>query len=72
MLQGIPPFLPYGECAGIVVLVRYHQLSVFYRDMGLNLFGSLVIRRSKVQDKVIDGIIAMIRRERSVKNLAFS
>jgi len=34
--------------------------------MGLNLFGSLVVQRSNVQDKIIEGVIAMIRRERSV------
>ena len=70
MPLSIPPYLQFGEwlypsckCSG-GHFVCVSALSSLCRDMGLSLFGSLVVLRNGVQDKVIGGVIAMIRRER--------
>ena len=36
------------------------------RDLGLHLFGSLVMSQGRTRERVVEGILALIHRERSV------
>ena len=39
-------------------------MSAQFRDLGLSLFGSMIIKQQKIQERVTKGLLASIYRER--------
>ena len=46
-----------------------HTHTLTHRDLGLDLFGSLIISQGRVRNRVVKGILALIHRERFVESI---
>lgn len=42
----------------------YDDHVCMYRDLGLELFGSMIVSQTRIQTRVVKGVLALIHRER--------